>query len=333
MRLPPCEPGSLALTRGAMIVRPTDQASVFAFPRIERNERVEYLAAFNNSRTAAATVTLQTSQPAGAVLRRVVVPGDAAAGGDAILTTDAQGRVTVALPPVQFALWRAVVPLAASASAPAIAIAIAFAAPASGAVLAFRTREVDGHTLVVRQELRAEIAGGDGVAEVTFAMTRASRPRQCELLGTDDAPPYRVFWRPPPDLAPGEELAFTATVDDLRGRRAVARIDRVKVAPARISFGIRGATVPLLKSAPAPETTATAGATLRLAVQAGGAGPLEYQWIRDGAEIPGATAATLVIPRCAPSDAGRYFVLVRNRAGTAVSAETTVTIKPAGANG
>lgn len=132
---------------------------------------------------------------------------------------------------------------------------------------------------------------------------------------------------------PGEELAFTATVDDLRGRRAAARIDRVKVAPAAISFGIRGATVPLLKSAPALETTATVGVTLTLAVQAEGAGPLEYQWVRDGAEIPGATAATLVIPRCTPADAGRYFVLVRNRAGTTVSAETTVTIKPAGANG
>jgi hypothetical protein len=34
----------------------------------------------------------------------------------------------------------------------------------------------------------------------------------------------------------------------------------------------------------------------------------------------------------APAAAGRYFVLVRNRAGTTVSAETTVTIKPAGAN-
>jgi alpha-amylase len=47
-----CNP---ALSRGAMIVRPASQPGVFAFSRIERRERVEYLAAFNNSRTATAT--------------------------------------------------------------------------------------------------------------------------------------------------------------------------------------------------------------------------------------------------------------------------------------
>jgi alpha-amylase len=64
---------------------------------------------------------------------------------------------------------------------------------------------VAGHVIPERQEIRADVAGGDGFAEVTFVMERASRPGQYELLGTDDAPPYRVFWRPPADLAPGEE--------------------------------------------------------------------------------------------------------------------------------
>ena len=63
------------------------------------------------------------------------------------------------------------------------------------------------------------MAGGDGFAEVTFALVHASRPAQFELLGTDDNAPYRIFWRPPPDLAPEEELTFIATVSDLRGIR------------------------------------------------------------------------------------------------------------------
>ena len=131
-----------------------------------------------------ARVALQTSQPVGATLNRVF-PADP----ETTLTAEAKGRVTVTLAPLQYALWRAAAPLSAPPQAPSIARA----APANAAVLSFLVRELDGYTLLQRQELSAEVTGADGLAEVTFVMTRASRPGQYELLGSDDAAPFRLF--------------------------------------------------------------------------------------------------------------------------------------------
>ena len=317
-----------ALSRGAMILRPSAQPGVFAFSRIERNDRVEYLAAFNNSRTADSTVTLQTSQPAGTTLQRVLATGDQAA-----LTTDTEGRVHATLAPLHFAVWRAGKPLAAPAAAPGIA----FTSPGKDAVLSFPTRTLDGNTLVERQELRAELTGSDGLAEVTFTMVRASRPGQYELLGTDDAAPYRIFWRPPADLAPGEELSFIATVDDLRGHRAATRISGLKVdgltnallAANTPSFGVHGATVPMLKAQPPVAVALDLGAALSLAAKAEGSGALTYQWLKDGAEISGATEATYTVAHVSAATAGRYRVLVHGLAGSVLSEECVVTVTAA----
>ena len=325
--------GSPALSRGAMQVRPSGQRGVFAFSRIERNERVEYLAAFNNSRTAAATVLLQTGQPAGAVLNRVTAPDDSTSYPDATLVADAQGRVNVTLAPLHFALWRAVRALPVPAQAPAIA----FATPGNGAVLSFPTRQLDGNMMVQRQELRADVTGNDGLAEVTFVLTRSSRPGQYELLGTDDAAPYRVFWCPPPDLAPDEEVSFIATVDDLRGHRAAARISGLRIdgvtaallAANTPAFGTHGSTVPVLQEQPGPNISVDLGAPLTLAARAEGTGPLTYQWLRDGVEIPGATGAAFTVPHASAAWSGRYRVQVRGLAGTVLGEESVVTVTAA----
>ena len=324
---------SPALSRGAMLVRPAGQPNVFAFSRIERAERVEYLAAFNNSRSAAATVSLQTCQPAGAALRRVTLPGDPTVYPDATLTADAQGRVSLTLAPLHYALWRAVRPL----PVPALAPGIAFETPGNDAVLSFPTRQLDGNMMVERQELRADVTGGDGLAEVTFVLTRSSRPGQYELLGTDDAAPYRVFWCPPPDLAPGEEISFIATVDDLRGHRAAARISGLKIdgvtaallAANTPAFGTHGAVVPVLKEMPPARVSVDFGGSLVLTARAEGTGPLSYQWLRDGVEIPGATEAAFTVPRASAAWSGRYRVQVRGLAGTVLSEESVVGVNPA----
>ena len=316
-----------ALRRGAMIARPTGESALFAFSRIERGELVEYLAAFNNSRTATLSAQLPTSQPPGAALAWLHGSGPPPGGRAATLVADARGRVAIALAPLQFAVWRAVAPL----PAPAGELRVAFTQPSAGAVLSVPTRAIVGHTLPVRVELRAEVGGGDGVAEVTFALVRASRPGQYELLGVDDAPPYRIFWRPPADLAADEELSFIATVDDLRGRRAVSRIGGLKVAADTPGFGIRGSTVPVLREHPPAALTVTGGAPLVLAARADGSGPLHDHWLRDGAEIPGATADALAFPRAGAALAGSYRVVVRGLAGTVLGEESVVTVTPASA--
>lgn len=308
-----------ALRTGAMLTRSTTESGVFACSRIERGERVEYLVALNTARVTPLTVSVPTGQPADAGLARIFDSRTPEAPGDEMLQADARGAVRVTLAPLQFAVWRATRPL----PVPAAGLQIALVNPAPGASLEFTSRETDGQTFPSRQEIRAEVTGGDGFAEVTFALQRASRPGQFELLGTDDTPPYRIFWRPPADLAAGEELTFVATVNDLRGHTASAQIERVSVAPTSIAFGIRGAGVPVLTSPPPPTAQLAIGEILTLAVAAEGIGPLEYQWLRDDAKLSGASDATLAVT--AP---GRYAVLVRNRAGTAISRTTRVTAPP-----
>jgi glycosidase len=308
-----------ALRTGAMIPRATAEPGLFAFSRFDRVEHVEYLVVLNNSRTETLDARVSTSQPAGAPLHRIFDSRFVTDVGAETLTADELGEVGVTLAPLQFAVWRAGAALRVPEAAPQIALVT----PAAGATLPFSVREADGLVFPGRQEIRAEVTGGDGFAEVTFALARASRPGQFELLGTDDAAPYRIFWRPPPDLTPGDELTLIATVSDLRGHRASAQIEHVKVAAGDIVFGIRGATVPVLKLAPPPVLQLAPDHTHALVVRAAGTGPLEYQWLRDDMEIPGATAAALTV-----SEPGRYAVLVRNRAGTVVSPETAVSVVP-----
>ena len=159
-------------------------------------------------------------------------------------------------------------------------------------------------------------------------MERASRPDQSELLGTSDTPPYRVFWRPPADQSAGDELTFIATVDDLRGHRASARIGRIHVAPPSFSFGIRGAEVPVFNFEPGPVVSATVGKTLTLSASASGTGPLEFRWLHDGSEIAGASQASLTLADVSAASAGHYLVLVHNREGTAISRDIEVSVGP-----
>jgi glycosidase/predicted alpha/beta superfamily hydrolase len=314
-----------ALSRGATIVRPTNVPGLLAFSRIDRDERVEYLAVFNNSRTETVTAVVPTSQPPGANFSRLhdsTKPQQFPVSVDFIAQADSAGRLSVTVAPLEFAVWRARTPMPISAIGPTISVA----APAGGSVLNFPMKETDGHTFPIRQEIRADVAGGDGVAEVTFTMTRASRPGQSELLGVDDAPPYRVFWRPPPDLAPGDELSFTATVDDLRGHRSAARVSGIKVADGTPVFGQKGANVPTLTKTPPPDITVDGGSPLTLSVKAVGTGPLSYKWLRDGLELPWATGADYSVAHASAATAGRYRVMVRGVAGTVIGPETVVNV-------
>lgn len=302
-----------ALRVGAMIPRDTGDAAVFAFSRIDRDEKVEFVVALNNSRHETREAAVPTSQPGRGGFRLLFDSG--ADSADRTATTDASGRLHVQLAPLQFQVWRAESALAPSSGE----LRVRLVNPAPGAALAFSVRETDGHLFPSRQEFRAELGGSDGLAEVTFVLQRASRPDQYELLGIDDTPPYRVFWRPPPDLPAGEEFSITATATDLRGRTATDTVERVRLAPHRITFGIRGARTPVITASPPATTALVAGRGAMLAVTAEGTGPLEYQWLRDGHEIKGATDASLAV-----TSPGRYAVMVRNRAGTAVSPVTVV---------
>lgn len=73
-----------------------------------------------------------------------------------------------------------------------------------------------------------------------------------------------------------------------------------------------------LVPSPAQQIVLT-GRTARLEVDTLGTEPLSFQWRKDGTDIPGATSATLEIPRVQPDNAGAYAVRIRSGSEDAVT--------------
>jgi hypothetical protein len=70
------------------------------------------------------------------------------------------------------------------------------------------------------------------------------------------------------------------------------------------------------------------GQTATLTVSADGFEPIDYQWIKDGAMVLGATNRTLPIISFHPADAGIYWVVVSNALGAVTSQSAVITQTP-----
>ncbi len=66
---------------------------------------------------------------------------------------------------------------------------------------------------------------------------------------------------------------------------------------------------PIITAQPVSVFT-NAGETANFSVTAIGTAPLTYQWRKDGTNLPGATASTLVLPNAQQDDIGAYTVVV-----------------------
>jgi len=71
------------------------------------------------------------------------------------------------------------------------------------------------------------------------------------------------------------------------------------------------------------------GTPLLLQAVAGGAGPLEYRWRKDGLELAGGTGAVLSLPSVVAADAGRYSVEVRDAQGIRTGGGASVLVREA----
>lgn len=76
----------------------------------------------------------------------------------------------------------------------------------------------------------------------------------------------------------------------------------------------------------AASRSASAGSQVALTVVPGGKAPFTYQWKKDGADLPGATDATLTLDTVLPEDAGNYTVVVSDPSGNITSSPTTLTV-------
>ena len=73
-------------------------------------------------------------------------------------------------------------------------------------------------------------------------------------------------------------------------------------------------------------SSANAGDNATLSVTAAGTPPLSYQWLKNGAELPGATATSLNLTNLQATDIGTYAVRVSNSFGTTVSNRVTLEV-------
>ena len=82
---------------------------------------------------------------------------------------------------------------------------------------------------------------------------------------------------------------------------------------------------PAITSSPVSQTVIQ-GSPVALTVTATGSDPLSYQWYKDGWPLAGSTAPGLVLNAAVAGDSGSYLVLVRNSAGSAISAPAALTV-------
>ncbi|TDN91387.1 pullulanase-type alpha-1,6-glucosidase [Microbacterium sp. BK668] len=180
------------LVDGAQIERyAAAGAGVYAFSRVDRDDKVEYLVAVNNA-TTAQTVSL-TTLTAGATLTPVY------GGGDAV-TTDAAAAASVTVPALSARVYKADRPV----SAPAAAAPIEVQAPAEGAGLS-------GSVAVTAD-------ADESWRETSFAW-RVAGSDEWNALGTAEDTTPGVF-HDIRGLEPGTLVEYRAVSTDAAGNRS-----------------------------------------------------------------------------------------------------------------
>ena len=80
---------------------------------------------------------------------------------------------------------------------------------------------------------------------------------------------------------------------------------------------------PTISTQPNPLQTFLAGNSATFAVVAAGNGTLSYQWTKGGANLPGQTAASLVLSALTPADSATYACIVTNTLGGTATTTTS----------
>jgi alpha-amylase len=195
-----------ALRNGAEQVRYSSaEAGIYAFSRIDRDRRYEYVVALNNSEQAA-SASIQTFVPDSKWER---IYGDAPDG----LRSGSDAQLDVSVGPLSTVVYRSKKHIPLSHAAPQVTLDV----PADG-------RD--------RLEVGANVAG-DSFYEVTFLAKVGSGAWQD--IGTDDNAPYRVL-QDVSDIAPGTAIQYRAVVLDNAGHTRSSAVASSSVAPPAITL-------------------------------------------------------------------------------------------------
>src|SRR5437764_11151190 len=195
-----------ALRNGAEQSRySTSSSGIYAFSRIDRDQRYEYIVALNNSEQPA-SASVPTFVPDSKWER---IYGDA----PDVLRSGADAHLDVSVGALSTVVYRSKKHIPLSHAAPQVALDV----PADG-------RD--------RLEVRANVAG-DSFYEVTFLAKVGSGAWQD--IGTDDNAPYRVF-QDVSDIAPGTTIEYRAVVLDNAGHTHSSAVASSTVAPPAITL-------------------------------------------------------------------------------------------------
>ncbi|MDP3071866.1 MAG: immunoglobulin domain-containing protein [Opitutaceae bacterium] len=85
-------------------------------------------------------------------------------------------------------------------------------------------------------------------------------------------------------------------------------------------------TAPTIQTQPSSPQTALTGGSVSFGVAASGVPTPTYQWKKNGSNLTGATASTLVLTSLTPNDSASYTVIVSNVAGSVTSSSAVLTV-------
>jgi N-acetylmuramoyl-L-alanine amidase len=168
--------------------------------------------------------------------------------------------------------------------------------------------------------LAAADSGGQPVAGAEFELTHrlAAAPERL-LAGADGRALFSLAV--PAATAPGP-LALTVRATRPGFTAAPALERTITIAPLPVRNGPPSLVLPPVGGIFA------AGSTVTLHAAAAGTDPT-YQWLRDGAAVPGATAASLVLANFSAAQTGDYAVRVSNALGSVTGPAAPVRLAPA----
>ena len=215
-----------ALSTGAQVHRySSDGPGVYAFSRIDRDERIEYVVALNNAETPA-SAAVPTYSPEGGSFKLISPQPGAGAPVAASLSAGPGGSLPVTVPALGMVIYKAREPVPPSDAAPGVEIT----GLDHGDTVVLGTNSWDGHQVQDRVEVAASLDRATP-AEVTFAARVGGG--DYVPIGTDDNPPYRVFWDAGALAGqPGTSVSFRAIVNDLSGHLAADEVVGVGVETA-----------------------------------------------------------------------------------------------------
>jgi hypothetical protein len=138
----------------------------------------------------------------------------------------------------------------------------------------------------------------------------------------------------PPAVQSGNFVVGKTTADvNFKGWIEDLLIANAALNPAELQAYQAGAWSANLSNYPlqptaSPSNTVYSGTALTLTAQVAGSAPFRYQWLKNGTNIPGATAASLLFPDAMATDSGNYAVVTANIYATNTSPPQPVVILP-----